>query len=192
VLVVGVIGTYLSQFLKPKVKIHYWLPNSFLYTIPNAQLNPAPNPAPALPPPPGVAPPAPANFYLLVQSMTIQNLGRERADWVEIVHQQSPDFFQLHPALTFTESTAPNGQHTIRVESLAPREFFTIQFLYYTHAPQLMHVRSNAGHASLMPWMVVKKFPKWVYALMWLAMVIGIGFCAFWLIKGGIFIFKGA
>ena len=55
-----------------------------------------------------------------------------------------------------------------------------------------MHVRSTAGHASLMPWMVVKRYPKWVHALRWLAMVIGIGFCAFWIIKGGVFIFKGA
>ena len=200
---VGAIGTYLSQFLKPKIKIHYWQPNSFWYTIPFAQLNPAPNPAPALTPPAGItpapaaaapaaAPTAPQNFFLLAQSTTIQNFGRERAEWVEIVHQRRPDFFQLYPALPFAESTAPNGEHTIRVQSLASKEFFTIQLLSFTHMPQLMHVRSTAGHASVMRWMIVRRYSKPVYALLWLAMAIGMSFCAYWIIKGGIFIFKSA
>src|SRR6266436_6748242 len=86
----GAIGTYLSQFLRPKVKIRYWQPHSFMYTIPNNQL-PAPNPAPALVPGNVAAPPPPpANFFLLTQSVTIQNFGRESAAWVEIVHVRKP------------------------------------------------------------------------------------------------------
>src|SRR5260370_40273361 len=111
----GDIGTYLSQFLKPKIKILYWQSHNFMYTIPNNQLNPVPNTAPALPGPPGnvAAPPsAPANFLLLTQSLTIQNFGRESATWVEIVHARSPDFFQLYPALIYTVNTSPTYDHT--------------------------------------------------------------------------------
>jgi len=192
-LCMGAAGTYLSQFLKPKVKIQYWLAHSFMYTIPNNQNNPAPNPVPALPAPAGnvIAPPAPpANFLLLTQSVTIQNFGRESAPWVEIVHSRRPDFFQLYPTLNYTESTSATGEHTLRVQSLAPKEFFTIQFLCYTHAPQLAFIRSNAGHASPMPWLTVRKYPSWVYVLMWLAMILGAGFCSYWIIRGGIFVFK--
>jgi hypothetical protein len=146
-LAVGAGGQYLSQFLRPKVKINYWLSHSFVYTIPNNQLNPAP-PAPALPAAPApvganqeVPPAAPANFFLLTQSVTIQNFGRKCAEWVEIVHARRPDFFQLYPALHYTEHTAPTGEHTLRVESLAPKEFFTIQFLCYTHMPALAYIR---------------------------------------------------
>ncbi len=192
--VVSVAGTYLSQFLRPKVKIWYWLSHSFIYTIPNNQFNPAPNPAPALPPVPAgnlaVPQAAPANFLLLTQSVTIQNFGRECADWVEIVLRRKPDFFQLHPALNYTESTNAAGEHTLRVQSLASKEFFTIQFLCYTHMPELSFIRSTAGHASPMPWMTVRKFPPWVNLLIWLAMIIGAGFCAFWIIKGGIYVLK--
>jgi hypothetical protein len=191
-LCVGAIGTYLSQFLRPKVKIRYWQPHSFIYTIPNNQF-PAPNPAQALPAPASnvaVPPPAPANFFLLTRSVTIQNFGRESAGWVEIVLARKPDYFQLYPALSFTENTNATGEHTLRVESLASKESFTIQFLCHTHAPVLSLVRSNAGRASEMPWLTVKKYPKWVYLLMWLAMVIGTGFATYWIIKGGIFIFK--
>jgi hypothetical protein len=127
---------------------------------------------------------------LLTQSVTIQNFGRETAQWVEIAHNQKPDFFQLHPTLTFVENVNATGQHTIRVQSLAPGEFFTIQFLCYSHAPQMAFVRSNAGHASLMPWLIVKKFPKWVYVLWWLLMLIGGAFCAYWAIKGGAFVIR--
>src|SRR5439155_17738281 len=99
----GVAAKYAEQFLRPKVKIRYWLSHRFLYTIPAAQLNPAPNPAPPALPAPAASQAgpsaAPANFLLLTQSVTIQNFGREHTDWVEIVHQQRPDFFQLHPAL---------------------------------------------------------------------------------------------
>ena len=190
---VSTVGTYLSQFLRPKIEIKYWLSHNFTYTIPNQQFNPAPNP-PALPPFPAgnVAGQAavPANSWLLTQSVTIQNFGRACADWVEIVHRQRPDFFQLYPALNYTESTSATGEHTLRVQSLASKEFFTIQFLCFTHVPVLMFIRSTAGHASPMPVMIVRQFPRWVQVLMQFAMIIGAGFCAYWIIKGGIFVFR--
>jgi hypothetical protein len=187
-LCVGSAGTYLSQFLKPKIKIHYWLPHSFIYRIPYNQLNPSA--VPALMALPGQQPP-PANFFLLSQSVTIQNLGRECAEWVEIVHAQRPDFLELQPPLNYKESTTPTGEHSLRVESLAPKEFFTIQFLCYTHQPILSYIRSEAGHASSVPWQVVRKFSRWVYVAMWLVMLTGAGFCLYWVIKGGIFVLKG-
>lgn len=191
-LCVGAVGNYLSQFLRPKIKIKYWLSHSFTYKIPNNQLNPAPAAALALPAANQAAPPAPpaGHFYLLTQSVTIQNFGRERAEWIEIVHQQRPDFFQLQPALNYTEQVSATGEHTLRVESLAPREWFTIQFLCYTHMPELVHVRSEAGHGALMPWMMARRFAPWVYATMWIAMVTGGAFFAYWVIRGGMFVLK--
>ena len=190
-LCVGAAGTYLSQLLRPKVKIKYWLSHSFIYKIPNNQMYPVP--AAALPPAGGTqaGPPTATHFFLLTQSVTIQNFGRECADWVEIVHAQPPDYFQLQPSLNYTETTSPvTGEHVLRVESLAPKEFFTIQFLCYTHMPALNFIRSEAGHAAAMPWMIVTKYPRWAYAAISLTMITGAGFCLYWIIKGGIFILK--
>jgi hypothetical protein len=188
---VGATGQYLSQFLRPRVKINYWLSHGFVYRIPNNQFNPAPVPALPAAHAPAAAPQAgPAHFFLLTQSLTIQNFGREPADRVEIVHTQRPDFFQLNPPLNYVENTAPNGEHTLRVDSLAAKEYFVIQFLCYTHMPALAYIRSAAGHASAMPWMTVRRYPRWVYAAMWLAMLVGAGFSVYWIIKGGIFILR--
>lgn len=189
-LAVGAIGTYLSQFLKPKVKIRYWQSHNFMYTIPSANPNALTISGPVAAA--GNAPPPPAmpNFMLLTQSLTIQNFGREKAAWVEIVHAARPDFFQLHPALDFMEHTSPTGEHTLRVQSLAPKEYFTIQFLCYTLPPNLSFIRSEAGHASPMSWMTVRKYPKWVYTLVKALTVIGAAFCVYWIARGVLFVIK--
>ena len=191
---VTVVATYLSQFLRPKVKILYWLPHRFMYSIPNTQSTPVPSSTQIISPDgTTLTPPAaPPTYLLWTQALTIQNFGRESAEWVEIAHRQKPDYFQLYPALKYTESTAPSGEHVLRVQSLASKEFFTIQFLGYTHMPELGFIRSPAGHASLMPWMTVRKYPPLVYALMRLTMIIGVAFCAYWIIRGGLFALKRA
>ena len=188
-LCVGAIGQYLSQFLRPKVKILYWLSHDFLYTIPSAALNAGQTVQAAIQVA-ADAPAAPHTFLVRCQTLTIQNFGRERAEWIEIVHRRRPDFFQLYPALNYTESFTPTGEHVLRVESLASKEWFTIQFLSHMQAPDLSYVRSVAGHASTMRWMPVRQYPRWVYVLMLFGMVIGAGFSAYWIIKGGIFVLK--
>jgi len=195
---VTVAATYLSQFLRPKIKILYWLSHNFLYTIPANQLNPTTTAQQALPPTsiqPATASGAaqsaqPANLLILTHSVTIQNFGRRAAEWVEIVHRRRPDFFQLYPSLNYSESTTPSGEHVLRVESVAPKEFFTIQLLSYLPPPELLFIRSPAGHASPIPWIVVRKYPQWVLGLGWLLVLTGAGFCAYWLIRGGIFVLK--
>jgi hypothetical protein len=146
-----VAGARAVQYVAPKIKIVYWL-SSFLYNIPNNQLNPGQAIAPAAGPPQ----PPPVNVHMLSQSVSIQNLGRQPAQWVEVVHKNKPDFFQLNPPLNYTESQTQTGEHILRVESLAPKEWFTIQFLSFTRAAELAYIRSEAGHATLIPWVPVE------------------------------------
>jgi len=192
---VAIIVAYLSQFLIPKIKIRYWLPSNFLYTMPiNAAGNsaqPGQPPAPQAPAPQAAGQPAPATTFLIqTNSLTIQNFGRKAAAWVEIVHRRRPDFFQLYPSLNYNEITTPSGEHIIRIESLAHKEYVTLQLLSYVHQPELLYIRSEAGHASQMPWMVVRKFPKWAYAAIQLLILVGAGFSTYWLIRVAMFVFK--
>jgi len=41
-----------------------------------------------------------------------------------------------------------------------------------------------------MPWITVKKYPRWIHLLMYLAKVIGVEFSAYWIINGGIFVLR--
>ena len=192
---VGVSVAYLSQFLVPKIKIQFWISHNFLYTIPTSQLN-APQQNQSQPQLPSPNPPAaatqaqPTTFKILTHSITVQNFGRKTAEWVEIVHRKRPDFFQFFPSLDYTESATPAGEHVMHVNSLAQNEWFTVQILSYLNMPELLYIRSAAGHATTMPWMYARKFPRWVYLILQLLAVIGSGFCVYWLIRGGVFLFK--
>lgn len=187
---VSVAVGYVLQFLRPKVKLRYWISHNFLYTISANPLR-----LQALPSPPTTPPPAQPSqaltANLLTHSLTVQNFGRESAKSVEIVHRKRPEYFQFYPSLDYTETTTPAGEHVLRVDSVAPKEWFTIQFLSFLHQPELLYIRSSAeGHASPMPWKVVRQYSQWVNGILWMLMIIGSGFCAYWLIRVGIFLFK--
>lgn len=122
-------------------------------------------------------------YHLLTISLTVQNFGRQTAEWVEIVHQTRPDFFQLNPRLDYVESTTPAGEHVVKVKSLAPKEWFEIQLLSYRQQPQLLYIRSAVGVAKSLPWMQVRQYPKWVYQLIRLLVLIGTACCVYWLIR---------
>lgn len=162
-----VVGLLLRE-LEPKVKIVYWSPHYFFFQVTQPKVD------------------------LLTQSITVQNTGRRRAEEIEIVHKKKPDFFKLQPALDYEEDLTPAGEHVIRVKSLGPKEFFTIQFLSYATVPELQYVRSTAGHAQLIQTQFQRVFPRWFNAFVVLMMLIGIAFVVYWMIQVGVFILKGA
>jgi len=188
-LCVGIGVAYLSQFVLPKVKILYWVSHNFMYAMP---VSPPPQPPEA--PPPNeqlVLPQAqPQVFKVLTHSITVQNFGRQTAEWVEIVHRRRPDFFQLYPSLNYTESTTPAGEHVLHVDSLASKNWFTIQFLSHITMPEFLYIKSPAGFASTMNWMPVRKYPQWVYRILQALVLIGSGFCVYWLVRGAASVFK--
>jgi hypothetical protein len=187
-LCVGIAVAYLSQFVLPKIKILYWLSHNFMHSVPMGQPQQG---APPLNQQQLALPQAePQVFKILTHSITIQNFGRQTADWVEIVHRRRPDFFQLFPSLNYTEGTTPAGEHVLRVESLASKNWFTIQFLSYINMPEFLYIKSPAGFASPMNWMPVRKFPQWVYGILQVLILIGSGFCAYWLVRGAIIVFR--
>lgn len=115
----------LLRSLEPKSKIVWWQSHNFRFNMREP------------------------NLTLHTHSYTIQNLGRKLAENVEVVHRSRPDHFQLQPALDYQEVTTPNGEHILRVPNLGPKEFCSIEFLSYKTLPELLYVRSAAGHGEL-------------------------------------------
>jgi hypothetical protein len=162
-----IVGLALRE-LEPKVKIVWWGAHQFLFEIPE-----------------------PRRIDLLTQAITIQNIGRKSAEDVEIVHKRQPDFFKLWPALDYEESTTPAGEHVVRVKSLGPKEFFTIEFLSYATRPELQLIRSKAGQATLIPIQFQRVLPRWLRTISIGLLFIGLGFVVYWLLRAGVFILRG-
>lgn len=161
-----IVGLLLRE-LEPKAKVVYWTPHQFLFQLTTPQVS------------------------ILTHAITIQNVGRKLAEGIEIVHKNKPDFFKLQPALDYEEDTTPAGEHVIRVKSLGRREFFTIQFLSHITVPELQYIRSTAGQAQPILTQFFRVYPKWVYTLLWILILVGSGFLTYWLVRVGIFVLKG-
>jgi hypothetical protein len=110
---------YVLQFLRPKVKLKYWVSHSFLYTLhANPQQQQQALPPPAQPPATAAPPSQPAaTANLLTHSLTVRNFGREPAKSVEVVHRRRPDYFQFYPSLDYSETTTLGGEHVLRIDS---------------------------------------------------------------------------
>ena len=118
----------------------------------------------------------------------MQNLGRKTAESIEIVHKMKPDYFQLSPPILYEEEVTPNGEHVIRVDTLGPKEFFTLQLLSYKTVPVLLNIRSKDGSAKLIEFQLQRVFPKWFQILSVIFLLVGIGFTAYWIIKAVVFL----
>ncbi len=122
------VGGYLLKYVGPKSRLVHWFPAYFSFQVPFTT-------------PTG----AQQVGTVLTHALGIQNLGWRAARRVEIIHRQRPQFFQIQPAVNFTETTNPSGEHVIAIQSLAPREYVAIQILSTGAIPDLMGVKSEDG-----------------------------------------------
>lgn len=157
---------YALKYLGPKSRLVWWSPHRFLFNLQNPKVN------------------------ILTHAITIQNLGRKAALNVEVVHKTKPDFFKLEPALDYAEDFTPAQEHVVRVESLAPKEFFSIEFLSHVTLPELLYIKSDDGHAQFITIQPQQILPRWKLLVLQLLLLVGLGFCAYWLTRALVFIWS--
>lgn len=146
------------KYVEPKGKIYFWWPHTFRFkTKPD--------------------------FEIQTDALTIQNLGRQPVEDVEIVMQHRPDCFEFSPPVLFEEITSPNGNFAFRVRSLAPKECFTLQILSYTKLPNVVNIRSKAGNAERLPFQIQRIYPRWLRLLVAYLVISGSGLTLYWGLK---------
>lgn len=128
------LGGLLVQNLQPKAKLAYWFPHAFLFSLKKE------------------------NISLQTNSITIQNLGRNHATEIEIIHSVEPDFYQISPAINFSHQTLDNGNHVIKIPFLGAKEFITLQLLSYKTLPSILSIRSKESIASEIPISIQRVF----------------------------------
>lgn len=158
-----VVGVLLINF-QPKAKVVHWSPHSFLFKLTKE------------------------NVVLQTDALTIQNIGRKQADNVELLLENEPDFYQFAPSVSYKTEKLDNGHFLIRIPTLGPNEHVTLQILSYKTVPKALNLRSAAGQASAMPFQIARVWPKWLPAVVWVLLVVGLGFSAYWLITAVIFL----
>jgi hypothetical protein len=159
---------YALKHIEPKSKLVWWSPHNFLFNV-------------------DVVPEQP-KVSILTHAITIQNLGRKSAEVIEIIHRFRPDHFKLQPAFDYEEDYTPDKEHIIRIQSLASKEFFSIEFLSYKSLPELVYIRSKDGEAKFIKIQPQRVFPRWLQLLSLFFIFIGFGFSIFWIIKAIYFI----
>lgn len=165
-LVTGIVSFavgYALKFVEPKSRLVWWSPHNFLFEL---DINPGQ-----------------PKLLLLTHSISIQNIGRKPAEIVEIAHKFRPDYFKLQPALDYDEDLTPAQEHIIRVPTLAPREFFTIEFLSYRSLPELLYIRSKGGPAKNIVIQAQRVFPRSIQLLSAILLLAGGGLLIYWVIR---------
>jgi hypothetical protein len=162
--VVSVIVGLLLRSLEAKAKVVFWQPHYALFRLQNPQVS------------------------IQSDSINVQNIGRKKADNLEIVFRARPDNFMFAPPVPFVEATAPTGEFIIKIASLGPKEFLTLHLLSHLTPPKVEQIRSDAGRAAAIPFRMQRKFPQWFNFLAGFLMLVGFGFCAYWVIRAVVFI----
>ena len=152
VILAGIISFLVGRALdvfESKPKVCYWFPHQFYFDVKKE------------------------NVVLKTDSITVQNLGRKSAEDIEIIHEQEPDYFKLQPSLSYTTANNANGEHVIKISSLGPKEFFTLQLLSYKTVPSLMSIRSKNGHAQNVPITIQRLYPQYINYSVAFLMIMG-------------------
>lgn len=155
-IVVSLIVGYLSRFIEPRSKLVHWFPHSFFFDLKDAKVR------------------------LQSNSLTVQNVGRQPAEDVEIIHKAKPDFFQFSPPVAFEEGDNPSGEHVLRIKALGPNEWVFLQLLSYQSVPVLQNVRWKHGQSK---WVTVQPFRVWPRPLRILSnilLLVGAGTVVYW------------
>lgn len=147
----GILGTYVYTYLTPKPKVVCWFPHFAFFHVVEPEQTPV---------------------DIRTYSLTVQNLGRRTAEGIEITFRQKPDYFQFVPGINYEEKVN-SGFYVILIKSLGPKEVFTLQVLSYRTIPELLSVRYKDGFVNQVPIQLFRVYPKWVYYLFTVLMIVG-------------------
>jgi len=167
---VGLAVGYLMRYVEPRSRVVHWFPAAFRFDV--------------------VPPEGGPTVTMWTHALTLQNVGWRAAANVEIVHNYKPHHFKIQPGVAFTELTNPQNQHVIKIDSLARREWVTIQILTAgAQLPNLVGVRSADGPSRFVNTRQHFVIPRPRQILVAALSVIGFVTAAYW---GGRFVTRFA
>lgn len=141
-LAVGIVGTWIKLRLISTARLRWAIGHPFSFVIDEA-----------------------AETAGYTRTLLLANAGRVPAERVEIVLAHRPQFFQVHPPISFSETPSPDS-FIITFPHIGPRQTITVEMLavgpFQQHLPDITVVRSKAGPAPVVPLIAQKITPVWI------------------------------
>jgi hypothetical protein len=111
---------------------------------------------------------------LRTASINVTNAGNGSATSLEITFNWKPQNYNVWPARHFQTVIGEDRRFTIKLESLAPNEFFRMEIMSINaDLPLLASVRCKECEGKLIPMGPQRIWPAWVIALLLFLMGLG-------------------
>jgi hypothetical protein len=109
------------------------------------------------------------------QKFFIHNSGRKPASSVELVLSAEPTSYRLTPNRAHDSSTLPDGQYSLRVPSVAPKEILVVDLLDLdVRGPQLISVNCPDVLTKQVNFITQRQYPQRMYWLVFYLMSAGL------------------
>jgi hypothetical protein len=138
------------KFIEPRGKLIYWSPNSFSTDLISSTGEKIPT---------------------LTATLYISNIGKKSIENIEIAYKHKPGHFVLNPPIPYTESTMSTGEYLIKIDSLAQKEQFAINFIEVDAYTPIIFIRAkdigHAKHVLVKPAFIIPRWRERFNALTW-------------------------
>lgn len=117
----------------------------------------------------------PNGTQLLVntQEIWVTNSGRAAVEDIEIVFNWEPQHFEIWNPREFTQAHLPNGRFSLKIPTLAGKEFFSVALLSTMPLPEIINVRSKTSTAKPFTLLPTRQFPTWFNVIGLALMILG-------------------
>lgn len=126
-----------------------------------------------------------AHQLVRTASITVENNGLLPARALEITFNWKPPFLNVWPARQYEEAAGAHNRHTLKMDSLAPGEQFTIEIMAVNaELPLLTSVRSENSVGTLIPMAPARVWPAWLNHTAGALLILGSATAVYFVIRG--------
>jgi hypothetical protein len=162
-IVAVVVAFVLERLARPKAKLIYSVRHAFTFIVDQPLVDSNGNELES-------------KQFVNTASISVSNLGVEKADNIELVFNWRPQFINVWPSRYYEQKDCSDGRHSLILSTLAPGEVFGAEIMSINAAlPGINNVRSDQCEATSVPMIPQVLQPRWKVALVALFLFIGVG-----------------
>ncbi|MDR9777379.1 hypothetical protein RJJ65_33030 [Rhizobium hidalgonense] len=126
----------------------------------------------------------PNGTQLLINTREIwvTNTGRAAVEDIEIVFNWEPQHFEIWNPREYSQAHLLNGRFSLKVPTLAGKEFFSVALLSTAPLPEIVNVRSKNSIAKPFMLLPTRQFPTWFNVIGLALLILGMAIVIYGLV----------